>query len=234
MKKGVVYTAIIGKYDELPENDFISKDLDYICFSDNYFESDLWDVKLINPIYEEPTRDARKFKALPHRYLKNYEYSVWVDGNMKIKSDFTKLFNNNIFQTYDHTQCFDVRNCIYQEALAIYSLGNESMRVTPQKGTNNWKDNPLIIQKQIERYKKEGFPTNFGLAETSVVIRKHNDPSCIKLDEDWWLEMKHGSRRDQLSLNYVEWKNNTKINYIQGDVRNNQYFEMVPGHKGKK
>ena len=108
------------------------------------------------------------------------------------------------------------------------------MRATPQKGTNNWKDNPLIIQKQVERYKKEGFPINFGLAETSVVIRKHNDPSCIKLDEDWWLEMKHGSRRDQLSLNYVEWKNNTKIHYIQGDVRNNQYFEMIPGHKGNK
>jgi hypothetical protein len=46
--------------------------------------------------------------------------------------------------------------------------------------------------------------------------------------------MKYGSRRDQMSLNYVEWKNGLNITYIQGDVRNNEYFEMIPGHKGKK
>jgi hypothetical protein len=56
----------------------------------------------------------------------------------------------------------------------------------------------------------------------------------MKLDEDWWTEMKYHSRRDQLSLNYVEWKNNFKIDYLEGDVRNNDYFKMISGHKGKK
>ena len=234
MKKTVVYTAIFGKYDELPENTFVSDDIDYICFSDHEMQSDLWKVVLVDPIYEDSTRNSRKYKALPHRYLPEYEYSVWVDGNMKMVGDFRTLLDDKVFQTYDHMQCFDKRNCIYQEAAAIFELGNQNMQRTPERGIRNWKDNPYIIEEQINRYSKEGFPANFGLAETSVVIRKHNDADCIKLDEDWWTEMKYGSRRDQLSLNYVEWKNNFKINYIPGDVRNNKHFIMVSGHKGKK
>lgn len=234
MKKGVVYTAIFGKYDELPNNTFITDEYDYICFSDHEIKSDLWKTVLSVPIYDDPTRNSRKYKALPHRYLSNYEYSIWVDGNMKMVGDSRSLLNDYIFQTYDHMQCFDKRNCIYEEAQAIFQLGQNNYNRTPERGIRNWKDNPFIIQDQINKYQSEGFPKNFGLAETSVVIRKHNDPSCIKLNEDWWIEMKYGSRRDQLSLNYVAWKNNFDIKYIPGDVRNNEYFIMISGHKGKK
>jgi hypothetical protein len=157
-----------------------------------------------------------------------------MDGNMLMLKDLNPLLDGKIFQTYDHMKCFDKRNCIYQEADAIFQLGQQNMDRTPERGTKNFKDNPNIIKQQIEKYKSEGFPKDFGLAETSVVIRKHNDPSCVKLNEGWWTEMKYHSRRDQMSLNYVEWKNNFKIDYLEGDVRNNEYFKMISGHKGKK
>ncbi len=234
MKKGVVYTAIFGKYDDLPQGQYKSEGIDYICFSDHEFQSDFWKVVKVNKVYEDPTRNARKYKALPHRYVSDYEYSIWMDGNMLMLRDLNPLLDGKIFQTYDHMKCFDKRNCIYEEAAAIFQLGQQNMDRTPERGTKNFKDNPQVIKQQIEKYKSEGFPKDFGLAETSVVIRKHNDPSCMKLDEDWWTEMKYHSRRDQLSLNYVEWKNNFKIDYLEGDVRNNDYFKMISGHKGKK
>lgn len=234
MKKAVVYTAIFGKYDDLPTDQYRSEGFDYICFSDHEFESDFWRVVKVGQIYEDTTRNARKYKALPHRYLPEYEHSVWIDGNMLMLEDLNPLLDNKILQTYDHMKCFDKRNCIYEEAKAILQLGQQNMERTPERGTRNFKDNPNIIKEQIEKYKSEGFPRDFGLAETSVVIRKHNDLSCVKLDEDWWTEMKYHSRRDQMSLNYVEWKNNFKIDYLEGDVRNNNYFKMISGHKGKK
>jgi hypothetical protein len=53
--------------------------------------------------------------------------------------------------------------------------------------------------------------------------------------EDWWTEIKYGSRRDQLSFNYVAWKNNLKFNYIEGDSRDNKYFKRDTNpHIGKK
>jgi hypothetical protein len=233
-RKTVVYTAIFGKYDELPANLFTCDDVDYICFSDHEFDSDLWKVILVDPIYNDSTRNSRKYKALPHRYLADYDYSIWVDGNMCMISDYRELINGSLFRTYDHMQCFDKRNCIYHEADMILQLGQENMKKSPDRGILNWKDNPYIIQEQMDKYLAIGYPYDNGLAETSVVIRMHNDPQCVKLNEDWWTEMKYGSKRDQLSLNFVAWHNDIDIDYLPGDVRNNRYFQMISGHKGKR
>ena len=39
-------------------------------------------------------RDSKKPKILPHRYLKDYDISVWVDGDVKITSDINKLVDD--------------------------------------------------------------------------------------------------------------------------------------------
>ena len=52
--------------------------------------------------------------------------------------------------------------------------------------------------------------------------------------EDWWTEIKYGSRRDQLSFNYIAWKNNFKFNYLEGDSRKNEYFLQTGPHQKKK
>ena len=36
-----------------------------------------------------------------------------------------------------------------------------------------------------------------------VILRRHNEKDCIRVMEDWWTEIKYGSKRDQLSFNYV-------------------------------
>ena len=81
-----------------------------------------------------------------------------------------------------------------------------------------------------ERYKKENFPDDKGHAECSLIVRKHNCISCINLMENWYYEIKHNSRRDQLSFNYVLWKqNDTNIKYIS-KVFIYQYFNQAPVH----
>ena len=51
--------------------------------------------------------------------------------------------------------------------------------------------------------------------------------------EDWWSEIKYNSKRDQLSFNYIAWKNNFKFNYIPGQTRNNKYFDYIK-HSNKQ
>jgi hypothetical protein len=51
--------------------------------------------------------------------------------------------------------------------------------------------------------------------------------------EDWWTEIKYNSKRDQLSFNYIVWKNKFNFVYLQGDSRNNEYFVSMGKHKGK-
>ena len=45
--------------------------------------------------------------------------------------------------------------------------------------------------------------------------------------EEWWTELKYGSKRDQLSFPYVAWKNNLDFNFINEDIDNNQWFQLM-------
>jgi len=131
-------------------------------------------------------------------------------------------------------QVFDKRNCIYDEAQAILNFGKINSERTPERGIKNWKDNPKLITNQVNRYSLEGYPKNNGLATNPIIIRNHHNLDVIKNMEDWWLEIKHNSKRDQLSFNYIAWKNQFNFVYLKGDSRNNEYFIQTGKHKGKK
>jgi hypothetical protein len=153
-----------------------------------------------------------------------------VDGNILIRNDINELIpeylNKVNIAVHDHNQNqLDPRNCVYQEAQAIFYFG---------KRNGNYKDDPNIIQKQIQRYADEGYPSHNSLAVTMQLLRKHNKKDCIKIMEQWWEEIKYGSKRDQLSFNYSIWKTNTSFIYFRGDSRNTKYFLHTGKHKGKK
>ena len=231
MKK-VIYTSIIGNYDVLEEPRFIPKGYDFICFTDQIIEkpNSVWKIKQVLPLYEDNTRTARKYKLLPHRFLPEYEISIWVDGNELVVGDVNKLqekyLSNKSMAVYNHMSCWDKRNCVYQEAQAIFNLGN--------RDSNNWKDNPHIISNQINNYIKDGYPQNNGLIVSGVMFRKHNDPQIIKCMEFWWKELKKGSKRDQLSFNYSAWKTKTPFNWVNQDIRDDGYVLEVKHNKSKK
>lgn len=232
--KIAIYTSIFGGYDDLIDDQYQMDGVDYICFTDRDLESETWKVIKSTPIYNDPNRNAKKYKILPHRYLKDYDYSIWIDGNIKVISDIRALCNGDSYKVYDHMQVFDKRNCIYDEAQAILNFGKINSERTPERGIKNWKDNPKLIVDQMNRYISEGYPKNNGLATNPIIVRNHNDSDVIAVMEDWWSEIKYNSKRDQLSFNYIAWKNQFNFVYLQGDSRNNEYFVSVGKHKGKK
>ena len=89
----VIYTAIIGGYDTLVEPDYKPEGWDFVCFTDRDLESDTWDIRKTLPLYTDNTRTARKHKLLPHRLFPDYEYSFWLDGNIKVRDDVNELCN---------------------------------------------------------------------------------------------------------------------------------------------
>lgn len=78
-----------------------------------------------------------------------------------------------------------------------------------------------------------GFPRHFGLFETNVIIRFHNDPKCKAVMDTWWNEIETRTKRDQLSFTYSLWKNGLISDYVMslGNCsRNSEYFSVV-NHK---
>ena len=86
------------------------------------------DVDKQQDIAKEYNRNAKKYKLLPHRYLSEYEYSLWIDGNFTVVGNIDILVEkylkdaNIAFFNHQNT-ALDPRNCIYQEASAIFNFG---------------------------------------------------------------------------------------------------------------
>jgi hypothetical protein len=212
--KKVVYTCITGGYDNLLEPTYLTSDFDYVCFTDNIdMKSDVWQIRPLPKEVEglSQIKKQRYVKINAHKVLKEYDLSIWVDGCVTVKGDLNELLKKVLKDDCAvYVPQHPHRNCIYAEADACISMK---------------KDVKENIAPQIERYKNEGFPKNYGLLQSNIMVRKHNDKDCIKLMETWFEELKNGSHRDQLSFNYASWKENTiKIIYMDKLIYKSKWF----------
>ncbi|MGY5352567.1 glycosyltransferase domain-containing protein [Wenyingzhuangia sp. IMCC45533] len=218
--KIVVYTAAFGEnYGFVPQKEELG--VDYVCFTDDLSKVPKpWKgVKPNNLDMKSDSLRNRHIKILPHLYLEDYDFSVYIDSNYLIIGSMisaVKEMKGYKMGVFDHNQASDKRDCIYEEYKAILALG---------KKKNKFKDDPEIMKKQINFICKEGFPKNYGLIFAGVLLREHHDNNVVALMNQWWYMVSTMSKRDQLSFDYVRWKNNFKRYVFKGDLRKgNQYF----------
>jgi len=219
-KKIVFYTAIFGNYDSLKEPPKkLLKNCDFICFTDNLnIKSNRY--KIIYCKKDKNLGDhmqSRIYKILPYKYIPlQYKYSIWIDGHIKLKKfNIFKLIKKHLKKTKWLVFVHPQRNCIYEEALVCVKLK---------------KDKKENINRQVSRYKKEGYPKNNGLVANGFILREHNDKKVIEVCDAWWEEMQNGSRRDQMSFCYVAWKKEFYYDVIDKNLWDNEYFS-VSKHK---
>lgn len=220
--KTVIYTAIFGGRDNLLEPEYVPPNCDFVCFTDQDFDSNVWDVHKVDPLFpEDPNRSAKIYKILPHNFFPDHDQSVWIDGNLKVCGDINKILEKYLSDAniafYDHEYSKDSRGCIYKEAEVLISMAENGKE----------KEKPSLVQEQIQNYKREGYPENNGLIVGMIILRQHNESDVVKTMEDWWEEIETFTKRDQLSFNYVAWKNNLEFSYIKDDCRDNEYFEYT-------
>jgi hypothetical protein len=161
---------------------------------------------------------AKVYKILGDRYLDEYEYSIWADARILLKfSDAQELVDKylaeNDIALFKHP---DERDCIYDEY--EFLIKNNHLY--------NF-DDPLKMEKQINRYKSENFPKHFGLIAGGFIVRKIHSPSVKKIQNNWWHEVINNSRRDQLSFNYVIWKLKERYTVIPGNGWDNTYIRVI-------
>ena len=216
--KIVVYTCITNSYDILFEPKYVSNNIEYICFIDKNdlikFKSNVWKCREIPQelLNLSKIKQQRILKICPHKWLSEYDISIWIDANLQIIGNINYLLslcdlNRYSFYTRKHTN----RTCIYSEGYAC---------------VKKYKETYLLVNEILTRYRNENYPVNNGLGETGIIIRKHNDTKCKILCNTWATELIKYSARDQLSLNYVCWKTKIDIGYLTNiNIRNNNYFK---------
>jgi hypothetical protein len=212
MTRCVAYTAVFGDYDHIPAVN-PKWDCDFICFTDKpELVSRGWQVVLVQLNGEQPAQANRRYKMHPHKYLPNYERSLYVDGNIEIVADPSPLFEKYLANAVIAIPKHQDRICTYAEAHLCMAGGLVSRELT---------------EKQMARYEADGFPLNFGLNENNVIFRSHNDRDVVTLMESWWDEYYTGGRRDQLSLPYLIWKYNFHVlEVIEGPRISTKFFKI--------
>lgn len=217
MGKGCVYTVLTGGYDDVLPPVFVDPLMDYIVFTDTPgLIADGWEVRMIdNHEGLDAAFLSRLPKILPYSFLEGYDYALYIDANIQITGDVRELLR--LYSSGEPMLCLNhhINADIYEEAeLCI----------------ENGKGDPVQIKKQVEQYENEGFPHDYGLTQNNFMLRNLHDERLRKVMQDWWEELNHYSKRDQLSLTYCCWKNDFMYDTCPISIADNPYFE-IHGHK---
>lgn len=211
MKDIVVFTAISADYDELrPVPELWREEAECIAFIEGATAVPGWHGRPLHREFEDPCRNAKIHKILPHRYFPDARYTVWIDGAIEIKATekLTVFLQRSLAQRDLAVFPHRTRNCIYEEARACIKAE---------------KDAEDVIAAQIERYRNDGYPPGRSLAECTVIVRR-NTPSTREFSEAWYREICAHSRRDQLSFDYTTWKLGFEHAWLPGRINNNAHF----------
>lgn len=224
MIKRVVYTALTGNYDSLIQHKFLHPDYDYICFSNDIPEEMVghWKIQKIDFSTSDKQLQSRYPKLQPHKVLADYDISIYVDANVGLDDEsifrrVDELIDQGVLLAGVKHQS---RKCLYKESLYLILSGRaKKIRLTIE---------------QMRKYKKEGFPRDFGMYEANIIYRQHNTPKVITQCDGWWHERQNYSHRDQLSYSYTLWKNKMPWAYLLPEQYSARNYPGIscPNHPG--
>jgi len=201
----IIYSSNYGHYDAVNPALNCGPNIRYIMFCDFIPQKNYngWEIRDFNNFPEcvnTPILKSKYIKMFPYIVMPDITWpTIWVDSSYQIiskkfVSTILPYLTNNGIAIYKHQK----RNNILDELdrLLTYS-----------------KYNNLNIKEQVYSYIDDGFPSNYGLWAGGLISRLKCDNS-EKICQLWWDEIIKWTYRDQLSLPYILWKNNLKIDTI--------------------
>ncbi len=174
--------------------------------------------------FRNPRMSAKFFKICPHRIFSKYKYSLYIDGNCVLLPNIEELLSekcisNNRVAFFRHNK----RNCAYSELLYCMLHGKEGYY-------NSYK--------LLKKFLCKGFPRFAGLIQGGFVLRQHNLNSVKNIMDEWWDHIVSFTERDQILFNYLAWKHNFNIDYIEGMLLHKSRYSNIVRHNtilyGKK
>lgn len=217
--KIAVYGCITGGYDVVKQPVYVGDDTTYHIFTDKISTTaGVWQEHMLD-CGENANEANRYYKFHPFETFGDYDFAIYTDGNVKVLSDVSTICSiARKSKTGIAMHRHHARECAYQEALACkyYKRGNFDK-----------------IMEQLQKFRIEGFPEDFGLCEATIIVYDLKNPNAEKIAKQWWEEyIRSDTKRDQISFPYVLWKNGFKIDDV-GDLGNdlmgNPKF-LVIGH----
>lgn len=180
-----LYRAVFGGYDFPPTRDELTPEIDYYLFTDN---GDLnvngYTSILVTTDDSTPSELNRKYKLSVPCLLKDYENTIYLDGNIRIVGDLNILLtefrhSGSDIGSFSHPE----NRSVEQEARAILQRGKASER---------------SIQREIEALSEQS--RKLFVYDNSIIFRSAKSQKLDKLGSAWFQRVRRYSGRDQLSF----------------------------------
>jgi asparagine synthase (glutamine-hydrolysing) len=211
----VIYTVIIGDKEQignpltgLSAASTSDLDLDFVCFTDNHIlKSDVWRFEYIDAGYLPAEKLSRRPKTMPHKYLPDCHYSLYIDNTVAFKrlphSNDLQTSHPYLFKTFRH----GTRNSLSEEADAIAMLGYDDVN---------------ILHNQLDFYSSlRPLDSITPLTTCTVMLRSHNHPKIVEFGEIWWEQILNFSKRDQMSFDFSAIHTGCEVEYFIGTTQKN-------------
>lgn len=193
-----IYTCIIGNYDELHEPVFVPDNCDFYVITDIEVPADShWQRITVDNIEGAQGIGGAKeinrwCKMNPHKIFKDYQYTIYVDGNYRIITDLTEYINR-ISEYGISFFAHGARNCVYDEIQVCIDYK---------------KADPVALREYEKFLEEEKMPKDYGLLLGAFIARNHKIEACNIISEKWWETFQKFPLRDQIVLPYVLYKEN--------------------------
>ena len=228
-KRIAVFTCITGGYDKLTKPLVIEKRCDYFLITDVpedvKIENDEYYTripvsKVVPKILNTPKAKNRFCKSHGFEIFRDYDYSMYIDGNLQIIERMEELVNKTgKYGIALHR--FPYGEDVYEHAMSL------AIRLRIKKED---------VCHEMKRLSQEGFPNNYGFPECGVIICEHSNEIGKKVLCEWNDYYNNAlAKRDQLYLAYILWKNGItadEVCTLPGNLRENGYFRMMSMHTG--
>lgn len=207
----VIYTVLIGDKESLgnPLENLVDYDTDlnvkFICFTDNKdLQSDVYEIRLLEDVYLPSDKMSRRPKALPHEYLPEWDWSLYVDNIVKFKR-LPRLIdiehaNETGFVLHKHA----TRKSPEEEAEVLVYLGYE---------------NETVLEKQLEFYNiKAPYNKDDIFGTCTLMLRRHHQADIKHFGRVWWENILTFSKRDQISFEFSRKMSGVEVSFYNNFI----------------
>lgn len=228
MKKTIaVYKAVFGNYDEIkselfaitPSNESSLYDFSYYYITDaNVKVPEPWKLVQIQKKYSDNALENRFYKMHVPSILQDYDYTIYLDGNISINGDLSTLLTDKLKKedylfAYPHYK----NPTLGEEIISCFLFSKISLLEF------------VRIRKSLDTHldEKVGF-------ECGVLLRKSNNPLLLLLADKWFEAYINNVRRDQFYFSPALKQLNIQCKVLGvNDIRDNAKFFRLHPHKEK-
>lgn len=210
MTRIAVYTSVFGGFEKVWPPAWTDPNHEYFLVTDSATTVDGWSLRVRNQELagsENPRLANRSVKMLFHEGLSDFDFSIYLDANVRMASSIQPLVDffaesGADIGLYPHY----ARHSVETEVNAC--LARAKVTDQPQ------------LRAELDFYRAAGFPDASGMWEGSVILKNHRSPRISPAMNEWWRLYRTHQSRDQFSLPFVIWEHGLTVCNLDNAPKN--------------